>query len=177
MASPRVSLASARLKALVHYDPETGIFTALVSRNGGIKKGQRLGWTQGKNYRYMSIDGVSYRCNRLAFLYMTGEWPTKLIDHEDRDPLNDRWRNFREANNAENSRNTKLSKRNTSGHKGVMWYKRKKLWTASIRVNRKLLHLGYFHDIQNALAARRAAELKHFGAFSPLAVDNQAVTA
>lgn len=177
MASPRVSLTSARLKALVHYDPETGIFTALVSRRGGIKKGQQLGWINGNVRRNMSIDGVTYLSARLAWLYQKGVWPPNIVDHWDRDTLNDRWNNLRLASNAENGRNTNLSKRNTSGHKGVMWYRRKKLWTASIRVNRKLLHLGYFPNKSAAIAARRAAELKHFGEFSPLAVDNQPITA
>lgn len=165
MPAPRISLTAARLKALVHYDPETGIFTSIVYRNG-LKVGQRLGWIQGKGYRYLSIDGVSYKCNRLAWLYQTGVWPPDQVDHEDRDRANDKWGNLRLATNTQNTRNCKLRHDNASGHKGIYWHKRMNMWQAQIRVDKRLIHLGSFMEIEPAIAVRKVAELKYFGEFA-----------
>ena len=154
-----------RLRELVSYDPETGIFTNLVARPN-MKVGQEAGWMVGKGYRSLCLDGTSYRANRLAWFWLTGEWPTVLVDHIDRDRANNRASNLRLATPAENARNCKLSKRNASGHKGVYWYKQLEKWTAQIRVNRKLLSLGYFAQKADAIAARLEAERVHFGEFA-----------
>jgi hypothetical protein len=98
---------------------------------------------------------------------MTGDWPADLVDHRDRNKANNAWLNLREATNAENCRNIGKPKRNTSGVLGVGWHKRIGKWQAAIRVDRKLLSLGYYTDLDEAAAVRRAAELKYFGAFAP----------
>ncbi len=152
-------LTQSRLKELLHYEPLTGAFTALVS-GPNRALGSRVGWVGGKGYRYAWLDGRAHRLNRLAWLYMTGDHPACMIDHKDRDRANDAWSNLRPATNAENGRNCGLSKRNSSGVKGVYW-------SAQIRVDRRLLSLGYFDRIEDAAAARRAAEQKHFGEFAP----------
>lgn len=158
-------ISRARLLELVHYEPETGVFTARVARPP-ISVGQVLGCVNGKGYVDIMLEARSYRASRLAWLYMTGEWPRKLVDHRDRDRANNAWLNLREATNAENSRNAKLSKRNASGVKGVYWYARHQKWNAQIRVDRKLMSLGYYEDIEPAALARRAAEAKYFGEFA-----------
>jgi hypothetical protein len=154
-----------RLRQLVSYDPETGVFTNRVARPR-VSVGQELGWKNGKGYRCMAMDGVTYPASRLAWLWLHGEWPAAMVDHIDRDRLNNRASNLRLATNAENSRNAKLSKRNASGAKGVYWYARHEKWTAQIRVNRKLLSLGYFAQKADAIAARQEAEREHFGEFA-----------
>lgn len=67
-----------------------------------------------------------------------------LVDHIDRDGLNNQRYNLRESNSKGNARNRGLSKSNTSGFKGVVWYKGK--WEARIRVDGKTLRLGSFDD-------------------------------
>jgi len=57
--------------------------------------------------------------------------------------------------------NAKLSKANTSGHKGVIWYKKRKLWMAQIFFKKKAYNLGGFKAIEAAIAVRKEAE-KHF---------------
>lgn len=166
MAKTSIPLTAERLKQLVHYDPETGVFTAAQPR-GGIKAGWRLGTTTGKGYRSIMIDGRCYRGNRLAWFYMTGEWPPSLVDHADRDRLNDRWSNLRLANNSQNGINAKPPTNNTSGVTGVSWVKRNSRWLAYITVNYRRVYVGMFADIESAIAARRAAELHHFGDFAP----------
>lgn len=56
----------------------------------------------------------------------------------------------------------RISSRNTSGVIGVTWFKPAKLWAAIICVNRKRIHLGYFHDFESAVVARKNAEKKYF---------------
>ncbi len=159
------TITQSRLRELVAYDPETGILRYLRDV-GGKKAGERCGWLHPAGWRYLSVDGKTYRAARLIWFYMTGEWPDRLVDHENRIRDDDRWVNLRLATGAQNARNATLSRRNSSGVKGVMWYKRHGRWTASIRVDRKLIHLGYFSTIEEAAAARRAAELQHFGEFA-----------
>lgn len=160
------TITQSRLRELVSYDPLTGHLTYLRDI-GGRRAGERCGWLHKRGWRYLSVDGGTYRAARLIWFYMTGEWPEVLVDHENRVRDDDRWVNLRLANNAQNGRNATLSKRNTSGTKGVGWHGRLGKWYASIRVDRRLIHLGYFHDIDSAAAARRAAELKYFGDFAP----------
>lgn len=160
-------LTQERLKTLVSYDPETGVFSNLVARPN-LPFGAHVGWASGNGYRSASIDGVTYRLNRLAWLYMTGEWPPEgyMVDHANRDRTDDRWANLRLANPSQNSANAQLSKRNSSGHKGIYWYARHGKWNAQIRVNRRLLSLGYFNTIDAAVSARKAAEQRYFGEFA-----------
>lgn len=158
-----------KLRELIFYDPETGVITARVARPP-IKVGQELGWIAGggKSIDIM-IGGKAYKAHRLAWCYFYGEWPSKRfhIDHINRNPTDNRICNLRLATNAQNARNTSLSRRNSSGVKGVMWYKRHQKWTAQIRVDRKLKHLGYFDRKADAIKARRDAEKKFFSDFAP----------
>jgi hypothetical protein len=83
------------------------------------------------------------------------------VDHENGDGLDNLRSNIRSVTQLENGRNQRLSKCNTSGICGVQWLKAKSKWAASIRVSGKLLHLGYFHDIDLAANARMEAEVKY----------------
>jgi hypothetical protein len=168
MAKTSIPLTAERLKQLVHSDPESGIFTAACDReSSSIKAGQRLGWINGKGYYHIMLDRRSYRANRLAWLYMTGGWPPHQVDHLNHDKADDRWANLRAATNQQNQRNITMSKANTSGIRGVGWHKRIEKWQASIRVDGRLLSLGYFESLDEAAQVRRDAELRHFGDFAP----------
>lgn len=92
--------------------------------------------------------------------------PQVFIDHIDGNPLNNQKKNLRVCTNAENCRNTKISKANTSGYKGVRWHKRDKVFEARIGFNKKLYHLGRFKDPKEAAKAydNKAKEL--FGEFA-----------
>ena len=87
------------------------------------------------------------------------------VDHKDGNPLNNQRDNLRPATHIENMRNVKLSVRNTSGCKGVSWNKALQKWKAYIRVNKKLIHLGYFDNYEEACRIREEAEIKYFEEF------------
>lgn len=152
-----------RLKELLHYNPETGVFTWLVSR-GKVKAGSVAGRLNKDGHRRIKIDGVEYFAHRLAFLYMTGEWPKELIDHRDVDPANNRWGNLREATIMQNARNRRVASNNVLGIKGVRLYRGK--YRASIAVNKEAIHLGTFDTLAEAIAMREFAAKDLHGAFA-----------
>ena len=154
------------LKELMEYDPETGVFTWKVSPNWAIKAGSVAGNTTHKGYRRITINGKEYRCARLAYFYMTGQWPKNEMDHINREPADDRWENLREFTSTQNNRNRGSFKNNTSGHKGVCWMKQNNKWRAQIWVDNKFKNLGLFNTIEEAVAVRKEAELEHFGEFA-----------
>ena len=87
-------------------------------------------------------------------------------DHRDLDGLNNQRRNLRPATQQQNGQNRGKQKNNTSGYKGVSWYPRDQQWVAKIRVNQRLLHLGYFTNKGDAAKAYNRAEKKYCGKFS-----------
>lgn len=152
-----------QLKSMFHYNPETGIFTRLTRPCHSVKIGEEAGYlhwfTKNLAYRHIEIGGKQYATHRLAFLYMTGEMPSEHVDHIDGNGLNNAWANLREVNRSQNLRNRKLNANNKSGHIGVSWYAPNGKWRASINIESgKKKHIGYFNSIEDAVAARQAAQ-------------------
>ena len=102
-----------------------------------------------------------YLAHRVIWAMVTGAWPEEDIDHEDRNPGNNRWGNLRSVPHAVNMRNLPPSKRNTSGVCGVSWSQRSRKWYAQIRIDNKPQSLGLFEVFEDAVSARKAAEEKH----------------
>lgn len=159
------TLTQARLKELLHYDPETGRFTRRVSR-GGYAVGSRAGTTTGRGYLILCVDRKCYLAHRLAFLYMTGSWPPAEVDHINRDPSDNRWENLRLATRQENSWNIGLRGDNTSGHRGVSWDKENEKWQARGARDGRRVHLGRFESLEEAAAATRKWREDNFGEFA-----------
>lgn len=164
------SVSALRLRAVFKYDPDAGTFTWLIDThgNGGhIKSGSSVKGSIIQGRWFIGIDGRRYAAHRLAWLYMTGEWP-KEIDHANGDPLDNRWCNLREATRSQNNANVKLKRHNTSGYKGVSWDSERGLWKAQICVNNARKQLGRFENIEAAAAAYKTAAKEHFGEFARL---------
>ena len=87
------------------------------------------------------------------------------VDHKNNDRLDNNIKNLRFATHRENNRNRSLSSNNTSGIKGISWYKRDEKWSAHIKVNGKKIHIGYFENIQDAHKARQLKANELFGNF------------
>src|SRR4051812_21172063 len=96
---------SSDLKKVMHYDPLTGIFTVFPRRG---TKGRVTRGSLNPNGAYVFTVGKKlYYAHRLAWLYMTGAWPSSGIDHRDCDPQNNRWHNLRLADQSENNMNAR----------------------------------------------------------------------
>lgn len=158
-------LTQERLKELLHYEPETGIFTHQITRYR-VKKGQTAGSMTRNGYVLMKIDGGKYLAHRLAWFYVNGEFPKDQIDHIDGVKTNNSISNLREATNGENMSNIVWNSSNTSGAKGVSWCKRNKKWRAYVKKNRKFINLGLFVDVSEAAEVASQARIKLHGAFS-----------
>ncbi len=91
---------------------------------------------------------------------------SEKVDHWDRDGLNNKRENLRLASNAENCRNSRRHKNNTSGYKGVHWEASKRKWRATISVNNKRIHLGYFSTSELGYEAYCKAAVKYYGEFA-----------
>ncbi|WP_373324926.1 HNH endonuclease [Methylobacterium organophilum] len=161
----RSGLTIERLRALLHYDPETGLWTWLKSYSR-VKAGQKAGSLKKSGYVFIVIKGTSYRSHRLAWFYMTGKWPPEQLDHRDGCRSNNRWNNLRLATDSLNQANSKKPANNTSGYKGVYWNRQHRKWSAKINVQRRQVHLGSYSNIENAAEAYRLGALKYFGRFS-----------
>lgn len=163
-----MTLTIERLRALLHYDPETGIFTRLVGVRGfaaGSKVGALCKCGPSRGYIYIGVDRKKYRAHRLAWFYVTGEWPDE-IDHINRERADNRWANLRAATRSQNNINGSRHRNNTSGFKGVSWVARVNRWRAYVSIDGKQSHLGYFKEMSDAVAARQRAAEYHFGEFA-----------
>jgi hypothetical protein len=154
-----VNLTAARLRELLSYDPETGVFICLVHRGKKKRAGMQDGLADKNGYRAIEIEKRRYRAHRLAWLYMTGEWPTDFIDHINGIKTDNRFCNLRDVTHTVNMQNMrKPTINNSTGYLGVHpgykgWFK------AQINVDGEKLYLGKFKTAEEAseayLKARR----------------------
>lgn len=137
-------LTQARLKEILHYNQETGEFTNILKRINAGEIGSTAGCID-HFYLRISVDGKLYYCHRLAWLYMTGEFPCSKIDHKNGARSDNSWKNLRLVSHKKNLENIrKPYKNNKSGFLGVSYSKTMKKFEACLRHNYKTLHLGYF---------------------------------
>lgn len=155
-----------RLCELIKYDPETGVFTRLVGRGGQkARAGDVCGDRDGKGYLRMRVDCVRYSAHRLAWFYMTGEWPKGEVDHKNMVRTDSRWANLRLATSGQNKRNTRARSRNKIGLKGVSWHVCSRKWRSRIYLDGKERNLGLYDTPEEAHKAYAAAARRHFGEF------------
>jgi hypothetical protein len=149
------------LKKWLDYNPKTGEFTRKMVCDGRFKVGEKAGSLHKQlGYIVISVMSKPYYAHRLAFIWM-GEILPEEVDHINHIRHDNRWANLRSANKSLNTKNIKISPRNTSGYTGVDCKNGCNRWRARIRVNGKQLTLGYFDRKEDAIKARKAAEKKY----------------
>lgn len=163
---PDSSLAASRLRELFEYRPETGEFVRLVTRSATARAGQKAGCLRPEGYMTIMIDRVPYQSHRLAWLYVTGDWPPADLDHINGNRSDNRIANLRPASRSQNNANAKLRSDNKSGSKGVSWDAGRNRWHAQIRAHGKQHHLGRFHSKEEAQAAYATAAKRMFGEYA-----------
>jgi hypothetical protein len=132
--------------SILNYDPNTGEFTWKVNRPPRGKAGDVAGYNNGSGYQKISIDGKRYYSHRLAFLWMTGKFPAKVVDHINGNRLDNRWENLRSVTQKENTANTTISK-------GVR--RRYGNWQARFADK----HIGTFPTKEQAVQAYKEAKI------------------
>lgn len=150
MSNCNSTLTPERVREILHYDLETGIFTRR-------RLGKIAGTENDSGYLVIGLDGKYYRAHRLAWLYVYGEWPTELIDHKNRIRTDNRIDNLRQSNRSENTQNT-VTQRSSSGVRGVSRMGEK--WKAQIAIDGKDIYLGLFRTVAEASAAYSSAAAK-----------------
>ena len=167
-----------RLKELLGYDPETGLFTWKVTRGGTARAGTLAGTLcKQRGYFQISIDNRLHQSHRLAWFYTHGVWPDEL-DHINRVRTDNRLENLREVTSSQNNQNASLRSNNTSGFKGVSFCSRTGRWRAQIRVDGKGRDLGRHRTPEEAFEAyRKGAAMYHTHNFLALESDTKSTGA
>ena len=152
------------------YDQQTGALTwlwrprehfatAQAWKNFNTRfAGVGAGSPNNEGYVHIKISGRLHKAHRLAWLITHREWPYGQIDHINHNRSDNRLDNLRVVTNQQNTYNQKKRKTNASGFTGVGWHKRICKWQAQIQADGKKVCLGYFENIEAAVAARKAAE-------------------
>jgi len=155
------------LRTLLKYDPGTGLFTRLKTTGGryGAKAGTVAGGPFKDGYTLISVKSVQYRAHRLAWFYMTGNWPVGEIDHINGQRSDNRWSNLRDVPAQMNAQNKRTAQRNSrTGLLGASWSSRDRRYVARIRIDGKYRSLGGFDTAEEAHAAYiKAKRISHQG--------------
>lgn len=152
--------------SLFQYSDGDLIRISLIGKKA--KLGEIAGHIGKRGYKYLSIYGKKYYVHRIVWLMHHGNLP-KFIDHIDGDRLNNKIENLRSCTATENSCNTKIRKNNTSGIKGVCWFKPQKKWKARLNFNKKEYFFGYFltkEEAESALIIARSELHKEFARYA-----------
>ena len=141
----------------LYYNEQFGLFVWRKPRQG-VAVGAIAGSLNARGYVNLVIEGVSYLAHRLAWFYVNGEWPKQSIDHINHKKADNRIINLRDVTQSENSRNMSGS---IGRSMGVFWAKDKGKWEARIRHDGKNHYLGRFNNKDDAIKARKAAEVQY----------------
>lgn len=117
-----------------------------------------------KNIRLESGKQTTLKLHRVIMGLERGD--RRVVDHLNHNTLDNTTKNLEIKTHQENLMNTIVYKNNSSGTTGVYWNKKDKRWRAFIRYNNKLIHLGNFKEKDDAIKARKTAEVKYFSEHS-----------
>jgi HNH endonuclease/AP2 domain len=161
------------LRACLRYEPDTGkLFWRERPTSHFETEGMWNTWNkrfagteafhapQSTGHFNGTLDWVHYSAHRVIWKLVTGEEPPRIVDHEDRDPQNNRWVNLRAATKGQNNINS-------TKRAGVYFDKARNQWAAEIGTRPKKVFLGRFATREAAVAARSAGVKRLFGEFAP----------
>jgi hypothetical protein len=154
------------VRELLRYDPDTGIFRWGPSAYARVR-GKPAGTVSPTvGYRYIRVAGVKIPAARLAWVYMTGENPSGIVDHISRDKTDDRWINLRLANPTGNNANRKVQANSRSQVKGAQYEPRTGRYYSRIKAGGVSRHLGTYETPEEANDAYARAARVAFGEYA-----------
>lgn len=137
------------------FNYHNGELIATKSSHFCRKKGEPIGGLKGNGYKMAWVNGKDHYIHRFGLI-----GSHQVIDHINCNKLDNRIENLRLTSRLINNRNVGIRQDNKSGHKGVHFCRTYNRWRCRIKVNKKQKHIGYFENIDDAINARRRAELK-----------------
>lgn len=154
------TLTAETLRARVNYDLHTGLFTHAVSGRG-YTTGKVAGTRSERGYVLVRVNYIQYRAHRLAWLHVTGEWPSGEVDHINGRRDDNRWLNLRVVTRMENAHNQRRAhaRNKSGGFLGVVASRGK--WRARIRAEGRDIGLGTFNTPEEAHEAYLHAKYMH----------------
>ena len=159
------ALTHEQLKEYIRYDQVTGVFTRLKSHRTNSIAVIKTCANHGSGYFSIGLFGKMYLAHRLAWCLVHGDWPKEQLDHINRDKIDNRIVNLRDATSAQNIRNVGVRSSNTSGFRGVGYHKESCKWRAQICTNGKRICLGLYRTAEQASEVYEAYAKQHHGAF------------
>ena len=166
------------LRQLLRYEPDTGKLYWRTRTPDMFNEGKRSfehscnQWNSrfarkeaftadnGQGYKQGCLFGKPYKAHRIIWAIVHGEWVDE-VDHVNGVRSDNRITNLRDGSNGENRKNLRLPLANTSGVMGVSWVKNIKKWQAYINADNQRIGLGYFENFDEAVYARKSAEVKY----------------
>jgi hypothetical protein len=151
------------------FNYKEGYLYRKIQTSSNAKINDKVGYLHPSGYLRVSINCQKYSVHRIIWCYHFGSIPSRLeIDHIDGNKKNNMIENLRLATRSQNKSNNKRARCDSKSNiLGVYWHKAKSKWVAQIRKNNKNFYLGSFVNQEDAVAARRAAELQYFAEFAP----------
>lgn len=153
------------------YNNESEIVGYAIVDTKYVDDVRQYKWGKVKNtseigYVHARIDGKLVQLHRFLFNLDNKLEDNLVIDHINHDTLDNRMSNLRICTVQQNMMNCKRSKNNTSGVTGIWFDKSRNKWAAELMLNRKKKYLGRFVNKEDAIKARKEAEIKYFGDFA-----------
>lgn len=160
-------LTQERLKELLRYDEDSGVFYRRTRTCNRVKVGDVAGCVDKYDgYVRIRADGISYLAHRLAYLYQYGVFPPEKLDHKDCNRSFNKGSNLRLASDSENARNSQIKSSNKSGFKGVHFDKRAGKWRVSVHFQGKQHTVGYYEDLELAGLVATETRNKYHGEYA-----------
>ena len=142
-----------QLREAFEYFPDTG---RVIRKSTGVD----ASYPTKTGYCRIFLGRKKYKLHRVVWAIENGYWP-ETIDHINGDRADNRIANLRDVSARENSLNSRLRPDNKSGCSGVNWNSKTGKWQAQIRDNGSYVYLGLFEILDDAISARKAAEVRY----------------
>jgi len=167
MRDPNEIIIKEKIAEVVLYDRNCQEVARAIIDVDDIEKIKDYKWHLTLNgYVITKINNKTLRMQNLIMDFNSSH--LQMVDHKDRDTLNNQKDNLRYSTQSQNQQNRGKPSNNSSGFKGVYWNKKKKRWVAEIRINQKKIYLGQFKDKIKAAKKYNMGAIEYFGKFAYL---------
>lgn len=161
-----MELTQERIRELFEYREDGNLVWKIkkARANAGDVAGCEV-MCNGVLYKQVKVDAKSHKLHRLVFAWHYGFMPA-YVDHIDRDGLNNRVENLREATQSQNMQNCKMKSSNTSSARNVYWHARACRWFVRLTIDGKTKNFGTYKNLEEASVVAHRAREQHYGNFA-----------